>query len=254
MAKQHEGKRVFVTGGGSGIGYGVAKKFALEGANIFLFDVNVDALKVAQAELSNISKTMSFAGSVTDETQVTAAVELMVEAFGGVDCVVNAAGVVKVDPALDHPIEDFRRVMDINVTGTWIPTQICARFMAENGGGAVINIGSVYGLGGAPQRTSYCASKAAIVGLTQSLAVEWGALNIRVNAVAPTGTRTPMIQDLIDKGIYKLEAVCKRTPLGRLAEVEEVAAACSFLASDAASMITGVHLPVDGGWLANSFV
>lgn len=254
MEKQHKGKRIFVTGGASGIGFGVAKQFALEGAKICLFDLDIEKLESAQKELSQITEIIIFAGSVVDEIKVNDAVDLMVESFGGVDCVINAAGVVKVEPALEHSIEDFRRILDINVSGTWIPTQVCARIMAKNGGGNVINMGSVYGLGGAPERTSYCTSKSAIVGLTQSLAIEWGPLNIRVNAVAPTGTRTPMIQDLIDKGIYNLEGVCKKTPLGRLAEVEEVAIACSFLASDAASMITGIHLPVDGGWMANNYI
>lgn len=254
MLKKHENKRVFVSGGASGIGFGVAKRFAEEGAALFLLDLDEAALEIAEEALSSIATVKVKVGSASDEALVNTAVEEMVNTLGGVDCVINAAGVVTVQPALENPINDFRRVMDINVLGTWIPSQACAKVMASAGGGNIVNIGSVYGLGGAPQRTAYCASKAAIVGLTQSLAIEWGPLNIRVNAVAPTGTRTPMIQDLIDKGVYKLEAVCKRTPLGRLAEVEEVAAACSFLASDDAAMITGTHLPVDGGWMANNFV
>ncbi len=254
MTKRHEGKRVLVTGGGSGIGFGVAKRFAQEGAAVCLLDVNDEALETASSELGSMTRVLAKTASVTDEAQVGAVVAEMAESWGGVDCVVNAAGIVIVKPALELSTDDFRRVVDINLTGTWIPCQACARIMAQAGGGNIVNIGSVYGLGGAPQRTSYCASKAAIVGLTQSLAVEWGPLNIRVNAVAPTGTRTPMIQDLIDQGIYKLEAVCNKTPLGRLAEVEEVAAACSFLASTEAAMITGIHLPVDGGWMANNFI
>lgn len=254
MPKKHENKKVLVTGGGNGIGFGTAKRFAEEGASLYLLDVSEADIARAKDELSKLGPVEAKVGSVTDEVLVKEAVEEMVSSLGGIDCLVNAAGVVTVQPALENPISDFRRVLDINVAGTWIPSQASARVMASAGGGNIINIGSVYGLGGAPQRTAYCTSKAAIVGLTQSLAIEFGPMNIRVNAVAPTGTRTPMIQDLIDRGIYKLEAVCKRTPLGRLAEVEEVAAACSFLASDEAAMITGTHLPVDGGWMANNFV
>jgi NAD(P)-dependent dehydrogenase (short-subunit alcohol dehydrogenase family) len=254
MQKKHADKKVFVTGGGSGIGFGVAKRFAEEGASLYLLDISEGDIETAKNALSQLGPVVVKVGSVTDENQVNEAVDEMVSTLGGVDYLVNAAGVVTVQPALENPISDFRRIMDINVTGTWIPCQACAKVMAEAGGGSIVNIGSVYGLGGAPQRTGYCTSKAAIVGLTQSLAIEFGPMNIRVNAVAPTGTRTPMIQGLIDKGIYKLEAVCNRTPLGRLAEVEEVAAACSFLASDEAAMITGTHLPVDGGWMANNFV
>lgn len=254
MAKPHEGKKVLVTGGADGIGFAVAKRFAQEGAVICLLDVNEKSLSSALSELESITSVLVKTGSVTDEVIVGTVVNDMVDELGGVDILVNSAGVVTVADALEYSVEDFRRVVDVNLTGTWISCQACARVMAQAGGGSIVNIGSVYGLGGAPQRTSYCASKAAIVGLTQSLAVEWGPKNIRVNAVAPTGTRTSMIQDLIDRGIYKLEAVCNRTPLGRLAEPEEVAAACSFLASDGAAMITGHHLPVDGGWMANNFI
>lgn len=254
MQKKHTNKKVLVTGGGSGIGFGVAKRFAEEGASLYLVDINKADIEAAKNILSKLGPVVVKVGSVTDEALVKEAVDEMVSSLGGVDYLVNAAGVVTVQPALENPISDFRRVMDINVAGTWIPCQACAKMMASAGGGSIVNIGSVYGLGGAPQRTAYCTSKAAIVGLTQSLAIEFGPMNIRVNAVAPTGTRTPMIQDLIDKGVYKLEAVCNRTPLGRLAEVEEVAAACSFLASDEAAMITGIHLPVDGGWMANNFI
>ena len=254
MQMKHENKKVFVTGGASGIGFGVAKRFAQEGASLFLLDLDGAALEKAKKELSSIATVMVKVGSATDEKLVKTAVDEMVDSLGGVDCVVNAAGVVTVQPALENPISDFRRVMDINVLGTWIPSQACAKVMAAAGGAISSTSVRFMDWGGAPQRTAYCTSKAAIVGLTQSLSIEWGPLNIRVNAVAPTGTRTPMIQDLIDKGVYKLEAVCKRTPLGRLAEVEEVAAACSFLASDDAAMITGTHLPVDGGWMANNFI
>ena len=114
-------------------------------------------------------------------------------------------------------------------------------------------IGSVYGASGAPMRAAYCASKGAIHNLTESLAVEWGPLGIRVNTVAPTGVRTPMVQAMMDAGTYDIKGVKARTPLGRLAEPEEVANACWFLASDQAAMITGTVLRVDGGWLANGY-
>tara|TARA_Y100000780_G_scaffold214610_1_gene216440 strand:- start:641 stop:1024 length:384 start_codon:yes stop_codon:yes gene_type:complete len=125
--------------------------------------------------------------------------------------------------------------------------------MMSQGGGAIVNISSVYGFQGAPKRTAYCASKGAVISLTDSLAVEWGKLGIRVNSVAPTGTRTPMVRDLIDRGIYDLDGVSRKTPLGRLAEPEEVAAACGYLVSDEAAMVTGHHLRIDGGWLANGY-
>ncbi len=251
---RHDGKRVLVTGGASGIGYAIANRFLAEGASVVILDLNEASVTQSAERLSSVGPAHGRTGSVTEEEDVQGVVDFMRSDLGGVDCLVNSAGVVKVEPALEHPTADFRRIIDVNVTGTWIASQACARVMSDNGGGSIVNMGSVYGLGGAPQRTAYCASKAAIVGLTQSLAVEWGPLGIRVNAVAPTGTRTPMVQDLIDRGIYDLDGVQRKTPLGRLAEPEEVAAACSFLASDDAAMVTGHHLPVDGGWLANNYV
>jgi len=125
--------------------------------------------------------------------------------------------------------------------------------MAANGGGAIVMIGSVYGACGAPNRTAYCASKGAIHNLVQSLAVEWAPLGIRVNGVAPAGVRTPMVQALIDQGIYNLKGVTARLPLGRLVEAEEVADACYYLSSERASMVNGHILAVDGGWLANGY-
>ncbi len=251
---RHDGKRVLVTGGASGIGFAIASRFAREGASVVVFDINDTAVAESLERFSGPRQVHGKSGSVTEENDIQDVVDFMMSDLGGIDCLVNSAGVVKVEPALEHPVKDFRWIIDVNVTGTWIASQACAHVMSENGGGSIVNVGSVYGLGGAPQRTAYCASKAAIVGLTQSLAVEWGPLGIRVNAVAPTGTRTPMVQDLIDRGIYNLEGVQRKTPLGRLAEPEEVAAACSFLASDDAAMVTGHHLPVDGGWLANNYV
>ena len=251
---RHDGKRVLVTGGASGIGYAIADRFAQEGALVVVLDLDEASVMQSVERLSSVGRAHGRSGSVTEEDDVEGVVAFMRSDLGGVDCLVNSAGIVTVEPALEHAATDFRRIIDVNVTGTWIASQACARVMSNGGGGSIVNMGSVYGLGGAPQRTAYCASKAAIVGLTQSLAVEWGPLGIRVNAVAPTGTRTPMVQDLIDRGIYDLDGVQRKTPLGRLAEPEEVAAACSFLASDDAAMVTGHHLPVDGGWLANNFV
>ena len=250
---RHKGRRVLVTGAATGIGWACAQFFASEGADLFLVDLPEKALADRAASLGNGGRARFAEVSVTDEEAINAAVADMTTAFGGVDAVVNSAGVVVVEPALEHGIDVFRRVIDTNLMGTWIVCQSAARQMAQQGGGAIINISSVYGFQGAPNRTAYCASKGGVIALTNSLAVEWGPLGIRVNSVAPTGTRTPMVQDLIDRGIYKLEAVSRKTPLGRLAEPEEIAAACGFLAGDEARMINGHHLRVDGGWLANGF-
>lgn len=246
-------QRVLITGGGSGIGFSVAEGFSALGAKVCLMDLNVEKLEEAKTKLAAEDRTLTVAGSVTNENNVEDAITQMVDRFGGVDCVVTSAGIVKVEPALEASLENFRQTLEINVTGSWITAQRSASIMTENGGGSIIFIGSVYGSSGAPLRTAYCASKGAVHNLTKSLAVEWGPLGIRVNAVAPTGVQTPMVQELIDSGSYNMTGVKARTPLGRLAEPDEIANACIFLASDKAAMINGAILPVDGGWLANGY-
>ena len=253
MTQKSDSQRVLVTGGGSGIGLAVAKGFAGAGAKLCLFDLDGASLDAATSALDAGDRVMTIAGSVTEHDDVAAAVAGMTERFGGVDCLVTSAGIVKVEPALDVSLEHFRQTLDVNVTGSWLAAQEAARVMVRNGGGSIIFIGSVSGEGGAPNRTAYCASKGAVHQLTRSLAVEWGPLGIRVNAVAPTGVRTPMVQAIIDSGKYNMTGVIARTPLGRLAEPGEVADACLFLAGDDARMINGAILPVDGGWLANGY-
>jgi len=243
-----------ITGAASGIGFATAKHLAQMGHNLVLVDQAADALTQVAQELGLISSVIICAGSVTDESDVAATIAQAVETYGTVNHLVTSAGLVRVKPALELDPQDFRDHLEVNVVGSWLYAQAAGREMAKNQGGSIVMIGSVYGTGGAPQRTGYCASKGAVHNLVRSLAVEWGRLKIRVNAVAPTGVRTPMVQDLIDKGLYNLKGVQARTPLGRLAEPEEVAEAIAFLLSDSAQMINGHILPVDGGWLANGYV
>lgn len=251
---RHANRRVLVTGAANGIGMATAQFLAREGARLYLIDIDADGLAAVRAGLPEGTEVESCIASVTDEEAIAGAVDAMAARFGGVDAVVNSAGVVVVEPALEARIDVFRQVIETNLVGSWIVCQAAGRHMARQGGGAIVNISSVYGFQGAPSRTAYCASKGGVVNLTNSLAVEWGPLGIRVNSVAPTGTRTPMVQGLIDRGIYDVDAVSRRTPLRRIAEPEEIAAACGFLISEEAGMTTGHHLAVDGGWLANGFL
>jgi len=239
-----------VTGGGQGIGFATAQKLVADGGRVCILDLKGAAEAAGRL---GAGKAIGVTGDVTAEADVDAAVARTLEAFGGLDALVTSAGIVRVEPALEAGADGFAKTLMVNVLGSFLPAQRVARVMARSGGGAIVLVGSVYGAGGAPSRTAYCASKGAVHNLTRSLAVEWGPLGIRVNAVAPTGTRTPMVQDLIDRGVYDMAGVTGRTPLGRLAEPEEVAAAIAYLLSDAARMITGTILPVDGGWIANGF-
>ena len=236
-----------ITGGAQGIGFATAQALIKRGDQVVILD-----LKNAETAATMLGGgTVGVACDVTDEAQVDAAVARTMASFGRIDSLVTAAGIVSVAPAMTFDAAEFARVLAVNVTGSFLPARAVAKVMQ---GGSIVLIGSVYGMGGAPMRTAYCASKGAVHIMAQSLAVEWGPLGIRVNVVAPTGTRTPMVQDLIDRGLYDLAGVKGRTPLGRIAEPEEIAAAAAFFCSPAASMISGVILPVDGGWTANGFV
>jgi NAD(P)-dependent dehydrogenase (short-subunit alcohol dehydrogenase family) len=256
MTARHAGKTVLVTGGGSGIGLAIARRFRDEEAAVCLFDVSPQALDLARGQLAlqGHAPVETVAGSVSDPDDVERCFGRIDATWGHIDVVVNCAGVLVVKPALELDNEAWRRVIDINLTGTWLVSQAAGKRMVPAGKGAIINISSVMGHGGAPQRTAYCASKAGVIGLTRSLAVEWGRAGVRVNSVAPTATRTDMVQDLIDRGLFNLEGIEGRTPLKRLAEPADVAAVCSFLASDDAAMVSGHDLAVDGGWMANFYI
>jgi NAD(P)-dependent dehydrogenase (short-subunit alcohol dehydrogenase family) len=251
---KHPAKCTLITGAASGIGLATAKRFVAEGHALVLVDRNAESLKAAAASLPDDVRVLTCAANVTDPDAVNDCIEKAVVRFGGIDGLVTSAGMVKTSNSLEVSPEDFRVQMDVNVTGSWLFAQAVAKDLVRRGAaGSIVMIGSVYGASGAPMRAAYCASKGAIHNLTESLAVEWGPLGIRVNAVAPTGVRTPMVQGLMDAGIYDTKGVTARTPLGRLAEPEEVANACWFLSSDEAAMITGTLLRVDGGWLANGY-
>ncbi len=248
-----KGRSAIVTGAGSGIGKATALLLAAAGARVTVADLNEEAADSTAAEInSQGGSSAADCVDVTDEVAVDRLFADVMTRESRVDILVNNAGLAIRQPAVDLAVSDWQRVVDVNMTAVFLCARAAARCMiAVREGGAIVNVASIMGLsgGGLYPNISYQATKGAVVNMTRALAVEWAPEKIRVNAVAPTYVRTPFIAPLLGQPelVEKIEAM---TPLRRLAEPEEVAAAILFLASGAASMVTGHTLPVDGGFLA----
>jgi NAD(P)-dependent dehydrogenase (short-subunit alcohol dehydrogenase family) len=236
-----------VTGASSGFGVAFAEGLAEAGADVVVCARRVDRLEETRAKVNKRGRRcVAVPANISDPGQCQAVVDAGIAELGRVDVLVNNAGIGWAAPATRERPEDFRRVIDINLNGTYWMAQACARVMKP--GSSIVNIGSVLGLttAGLPQ-AAYSSSKAAIIGLTRDLAQQWtGRKGIRVNALAPGFFPTEIVEQF-EPGY--LDSIAERVPAGRLGELAEVVTAMLFLASDAASYISGVVLPVDGGLL-----
>jgi NAD(P)-dependent dehydrogenase (short-subunit alcohol dehydrogenase family) len=248
-----DGLVAMVTGGAGGIGRATARMLVSAGARVAIVDIDGDEARAAAAHIaSNQGQAFAFACDTSDEQSVNSTVEAIIAREGHLDILVNNAGIAIRRPATELALADWEKVVAVNMTGVFLCARSAARFMIKNGtGGTIVNVASIMGLsgGGLYPNISYQSSKGAVVNMTRALAVEWAPHHIRVNAVAPTYVRTRLIAPILEDAelVAKIEAM---TPLKKLAEPEDVAAAICFLASPASGMITGHVLPVDGGFLA----
>lgn len=242
-----QGRVVFVTGGGSGIGLAAALAAARQGAHVAIADVNAQAAQAA-ADLARREgvRALALPLDVTDADALEEAGARVCAELGVPEGLVASAGISRPEPAEDLSDESWDAVIGINLTGVFLTCQTIGRQMISRGRGSIVTIASLDALGGHAGRTHYCASKYGVVGLTMTLALEWGRLGVRVNAVAPGAVDTPLLRGGVPAD-YIERVLSDRTPLARLSTAEDQAMACLFLLSDASAFVTGVVLPVDGG-------
>jgi NAD(P)-dependent dehydrogenase (short-subunit alcohol dehydrogenase family) len=238
-----------VTGAASGIGRSIAVGLAAAGADVACFDLSGSALDEVCAQIERQGRrALAVSGDVTDAATVTEAVQNTQGSLGPLSLAVNSAGIANGAPAEEMPLDQWQRLIDINVTGVFLSCQAEGRAMLQNGRGSIVNIASMSGsiVNRGLLQTHYNASKAAVIQLSRSLAMEWCQRGIRVNTISPGYTATPMnLRPEVAGQVEKFEA---DTPLGRMATVDELVGPAVFLLSDAASFCTGVDLLVDGGF------
>ncbi len=244
------GKHALVTGAGRGIGRACALALVEAGAGVTLVARSRDELDEVAAEAEAMGGSAAVhPADVGDELQVEAAVDAAARQ-GGLDITVNCAGINRPGPTVALETEDWDLVMGVNLRGTFLVCRAVGRRLLRDGRpGRIVNMSSQMGSVGYPGRAAYCASKHGVDGLTKALAVEWAKHDITVNAVAPTFVRTPLTEPMLEDAEFR-DDVLRRIPMGRVGETSEVTGPVLFLSSDAASLVTGHILLVDGGWVA----
>ncbi|MFD1706708.1 SDR family NAD(P)-dependent oxidoreductase [Siminovitchia sediminis] len=242
------GKVALITGGAGGIGKVTAERFLKEGAQVVLVDLVDESLQKAKEELNSLGEVLTVQADVSKESDVENYVNKAVEHFGKIDVFFNNAGIEgKVAPLVDQKVEDFDKVISVNVRGVFLGLKYVLPVMTKQGHGSVINTSSVAGLNGSPGVSPYIASKHAVVGLTKAAAIEAAEANVRVNSIHPSPVNTRMMRSLEEGLNVEQETLAQSIPLGRYGESSDIANLVLFLASDESSFITGVQYRVDGG-------
>ena len=245
------GRSAVITGGSKGLGLAMAAGLASAGANLMLVNRNTEeGIKAAQILSADFGvKAISFGADITSREQTETMAKVATDAFGRVDILINSAGINIRGPIDEVTPEDFNKVMDVNVNGTWLACRAVVPYMKKQNSGKIINLASTLGLVGVPNRTPYASSKGAVVQMTRALALELAPFNINVNALCPGPFLTEMNTPIAGTEEGK-KFIVGATALGRWAELREIQGAAIFLASDAASYVVGSMLTVDGGWTA----
>jgi NAD(P)-dependent dehydrogenase (short-subunit alcohol dehydrogenase family) len=249
-----DGKSALITGGGGGIGRATALAFAREGARVAVADVRIEAARETVALVNAAGgQATSLAGEVAQDADVRSMVEAVIGAYGRLDCAFNNAGIAgwQVDAAgkktAEWSEEAFDRMIAVNLKGVWLCMRYELRQMQAQGGGAIVNTGSIAGLAGLPTSSAYVAAKHGVIGLTKTAALEYAEANIRVNAVCPGFIKTRMTEDTMRR---RGEAILGQVPFGRMGNPEEIAEMVVWLCSERASYVSGAAYNVDGGWMA----
>jgi NAD(P)-dependent dehydrogenase (short-subunit alcohol dehydrogenase family) len=245
-----KGKVAIITGAASGIGQATALLFAKEGAKVVVADLDeAGGNEVVDQIRSDGGEAMFVRTDVTSTADTQSMIKSTVDAYGKLDVMFNNAGIAMRLPVVDLPEEDWDRCVDINLKGVFLGSKYAIPEMIKNGGGSIINMASIYGIVGAPTRAAYVATKGGVANLTRGMALDYATSNVRANCLCPGFTETPLLAGVL-KTQAEYQALAEQHPMKRLATPLEIAYGALFLASDESAFVTGIALPIDGGFTA----